>query len=315
MGGDHPELPDPASDARATRSRSSSPGSSTRSRRQRCTPSASRSGLTPSQGLLGQYLTYLDQLFHGNLGVSVTYFPAPSATVCDPPCPGPSPWSASPPSSASLFGTLLGIALRLATRVNAGWTACCRSLPSCPRCRTSGSAWWCSRSSPSTLALVPDRGRLRGSLTPSWSWAFISSALVHGILPAATIVVSSIAGWLLGMRNVMISTLCEDYVLLAEAKGLRQRRVLVHLRGPQRHLAERRQLRALAWLHRGRRDPDRGRLLLPRHRLCLFQAVSNNDYPLMQGVFLIITFLVLLANLLADVCYVVLDPRTRESGR
>ena len=47
----------------------------------------------------------------------------------------------------------------------------------------------------------------------------------------------------------------------------------------------------------------------------LFQAVTNQDYPLMQGLFLTITMMVLLANLLADVAYAVLDPRTRESRR
>ena len=46
----------------------------------------------------------------------------------------------------------------------------------------------------------------------------------------------------------------------------------------------------------------------------LYQAVTNEDYPLMQGIFLIITISVLLANLLADVLYVILDPRTRQRG-
>jgi peptide/nickel transport system permease protein len=46
----------------------------------------------------------------------------------------------------------------------------------------------------------------------------------------------------------------------------------------------------------------------------LFEAVSNEDYPLMQGIFLMITILVLLANLFADIMYATLDPRTREAG-
>ena len=46
----------------------------------------------------------------------------------------------------------------------------------------------------------------------------------------------------------------------------------------------------------------------------LFEAVSNEDYPLMQGVFLIITAIVLIANFITDAVYVLLDPRTRDGG-
>ncbi len=57
-------------------------------------------------------------------------------------------------------------------------------------------------------------------LTPGWNGEFIGSAIYYGILPALTIVLASVGGWLLGMRNMMVSTLSEDYVLTAEAKGL-----------------------------------------------------------------------------------------------
>ena len=46
----------------------------------------------------------------------------------------------------------------------------------------------------------------------------------------------------------------------------------------------------------------------------LFQAVNARDYPLMQGIFLVITLSVLFANILADVLYAVLDPRTRQDA-
>ena len=53
-----------------------------------------------------------------------------------------------------------------------------------------------------------------------WSWAFVGDALEHSILPALTILVTSIGGWILTMRNNMISVLAEDYVRMAHAKGL-----------------------------------------------------------------------------------------------
>ena len=64
-------------------------------------------------------------------------------------------------------------------------------------------------------------------LLPGWNWPFIESATYHSILPALTIVVTSMAGWMLQMRNVMITTIGEDYVLAAQAKGLSSRRVMM----------------------------------------------------------------------------------------
>jgi peptide/nickel transport system permease protein len=129
-----------------------------------------------------------------------------------------------------------------------------------------------------------------------------------------TIIVSSIAGWLLGMRNVMMSTLGEDYVLLAEAKGLPQRRVTFS------YAARNAILPNMAGFALSLGFIVSGALLTevvfsyPGLGYVLFEAVSNLDYPLMQGIFLMITILVLLANLGADVMYAALDPRTREAG-
>ena len=62
--------------------------------------------------------------------------------------------------------------------------------------------------------------------TPVWNACFIGSAIQHALLPAATIVISSISGWLLGMRNMMVTVASEDYVTVAHAKGLSERRVM-----------------------------------------------------------------------------------------
>ena len=62
--------------------------------------------------------------------------------------------------------------------------------------------------------------------TIGWNWTFITDAIYHGVLPAATIVIASLAGWIIGMRNMMVTVQDEDYVLLAEAAGLPRRRVV-----------------------------------------------------------------------------------------
>ena len=72
---------------------------------------------------------------------------------------------------------------------------------------------------------------------------FIADVAAHLVLPAATIVLVSIGGWMLGMRNTMIATNSEDYITMAEAKGLRPRADHVPLRRPQRDCCPRSPLR------------------------------------------------------------------------
>ena len=137
--------------------------------------------------------------------------------------------------------------------------------------------------------------------------------LHHAVLPALTIVLASMAGWILGMRNMMVTTMDEDYVLLAAGQGAADA-AGAQLRGPERAAAQRGRVLPGHRVHRLGSAAHRDRLLLPRDRLPAVQAVGNNDYPLLQGIFLIITFAVLLANLLADFVYAFLDPRTRQEA-
>jgi peptide/nickel transport system permease protein len=148
---------------------------------------------------------------------------------------------------------------------------------------------------------------------PAFSWTFISDVLDHAVLPALTIVVASAAGWIVGMRNVMLTTMDEDYVLLAAAKGLKKSRVIWYAARNAILPSVSGFALAIGFIVSGAllteivfSYPGLGSLLL--------QAVSNNDYALMQGLFLIITFTVLAANLIADFVYVFLDPRTRQEA-
>ena len=103
-------------------------------------------------------------------------------------------------------------------------------------------------------------------VTPGWNWGYISNVLDHAFLPALTIVLASAAGWIVGMRNVMVTTMDEDYVLVAQAEGTAQapRR---QLRGAERDPAERHRFLTGHRLRGLRRAADRDRLLLSGHRL------------------------------------------------
>jgi peptide/nickel transport system permease protein len=148
-------------------------------------------------------------------------------------------------------------------------------------------------------------------LVPGWNWAFIGSAVYHSILPALTIVAASMAGWMLQMRNVMITTLGEDYILAAQAKGLSQRRIV------SAYAARNAILPNIAGFALAIGFVVAGALVMeyvfsyPGVGLTLYNAVTSDDYPLTQGIFLVVSFAVLGACLLADVAYVLADPRTR----
>ncbi|WP_245993004.1 ABC transporter permease [Xylanimonas allomyrinae] len=152
----------------------------------------------------------------------------------------------------------------------------------------------------------------RGSI-PSWDVGFILEVIKHGTLPALTIVLASLGGWILGMRNMMITILDEDYVTVAQAKGLPARRVLTRYAARNAVLPQVQSFAlALGFIVGGTlvmelvfSYPGVGKLLL--------DATNAKDYPLMQGLFLVITLTVLVANILADVAYAVLDPRTRQT--
>jgi peptide/nickel transport system permease protein len=144
-----------------------------------------------------------------------------------------------------------------------------------------------------------------------FNWPFIASAVQHAILPALTIVLSSIGGWLLGMRNMMVATLSEDYVVAAEAKGLSSRRVMIG------YAARNAVLPSLSGFAISLGFVVSGAIAMeyvfsyPGIGYKLVEAVGNEDYPLLQAIFLVITFAVLGANLIVDLLYGLIDPRTR----
>jgi peptide/nickel transport system permease protein len=149
-------------------------------------------------------------------------------------------------------------------------------------------------------------------IDPGWTLDFIVSVIQHTFLPALTLVISSLAGWMLTMRNSMITTLSEDYVLMAKAKGLRESRIMF------RYAARNAVLPNITGFAIALGTIVSGQLLTemvfsyPGIGYALLQAINQQDYAMIQGLFLIITVAVLGANLLADLLYAFLDPRVRQ---
>ncbi len=266
-------------------------------------------GVGHPESLWVQYWSYLDDVCHLNFGTDLIEYPAQVSTLLAQTIP----WTLTLVGTATVIAFFVGTGLGIL----AGW-------------RHGG---WLDRLLPGLmflqaipyffLALIlltllalrlhvfPIGSGYAGGLIPGWHWDFIGSAIYHSLLPAFTIVITSVAGWMLQMRNVMITTIGEDYVLAAQAKGLPTRRVVLT------YAARNALLPQLQGFGLALGFVVSGAIVMeivfsyPGIGLLLFNAVTSDDYPLMQGVFLVITFAVLLANMIVDVVIVAADPRVR----
>jgi peptide/nickel transport system permease protein len=268
-------------------------------------------GLTGDQSLWTLYLHYWGQLFHGDLGISFNFYPATVGAVLT----AALPWTLALVGVATIVsfvvGTLIGIvvAWRRGSWAD-GVLPVATFFQAVPYFFL---ALMVLIVLGSNLGWFPISGGSDASIDPGLNWAFLSSAIYHGFLPMITIVISSVAGWILGMRNMMVTTMDEDYVLVAQAKGLPTRRVIGYA-------ARNAILPNVSSFSLSLSFVVSGALLTeivfsyPGIGFQLLQAVQAEDFPLLQGIFLVITFAVLAANLLADVVYAVLDPRTRQEG-
>jgi peptide/nickel transport system permease protein len=149
------------------------------------------------------------------------------------------------------------------------------------------------------------------TVTPGFNAPYLGSVIAHAILPVATVVLASIAGFLVAMRNQMMTTIDEDFVLMAAAKGLPTRTVVWYA-------ARNALLPVIANFTIALSLIVSGQILVeivfnyPGIGFHLFDALGKMDYSLVQGIFVVITLVVLAANLLADVVYVLIDPRARQ---
>jgi peptide/nickel transport system permease protein len=146
-------------------------------------------------------------------------------------------------------------------------------------------------------------------LTPNWSMSFLSDALQHSILPGLTLAITSLSGWVFGMRNNMINTLGEDYVTFAEANGLQQRTIALRYAARNALLPNVTAFGLAIGAVLGGSVLVEGVFSYPGVGHLLFEAVSNHDYPLMQALFLVLTVAMLTAIFIVDLLYARLDPR------
>ncbi|MEW6046555.1 MAG: ABC transporter permease [Bacillota bacterium] len=158
------------------------------------------------------------------------------------------------------------------------------------------------------------RGVLSPGMRPSLSFEFFADVLYHAALPVATYVITTVGYWMLTMKNSTLSTLEEDYVTVARARGLSDRRIVTAYVGRNASLPLFTQLTITAGFVVGGSLLIESIFVYQGIGLLLINSINQRDYPVMQGVFLLITVSVILANLLTDLVYARIDPRIRLQG-
>jgi peptide/nickel transport system permease protein len=261
--------------------------------------------------LWSQYTHFWANLFGGNLGVSTSNGFEPVTQVIG----NALPWTLGLVGVATVISFVLGTAIgALVGWRRGGWLD--NLLPAATFFQAAPYfflAFLALDLFSTKLGWFPSGGAHNNLDFPGWNGTYINDVLDHAVLPAVTIVIASAAGWIVGMRNQMITTMDEDYVLIAAAKGLAPRRVIWYA-------ARNALLPSISGFSLAVGFIISGALLTeivfsyPGLGLLLVNGVGDNDYALLQGIFLIITLAVLGANLIADFVYVFLDPRTRQEA-
>jgi peptide/nickel transport system permease protein len=271
-------------------------------------------GYKPNTSLLPQYFTYLKDMVTGQWGQSIGLsLGEPVRTIIFQALPWTLGLIGLTTVIAFLFGNVVGIV--------AGWRrggAIDSWLPSTLVITANLPYYWVGMLLillfATTLNWLPADFNYDPSIVPGLSPGFIGSVLQHAVLPALTLLVTSIGGWILTMRNNMITTVAEDYVRMARAKGLADRKIMFG------YAARNAMLPNISGFAMSLGFVLSGSVLVeyvfnyPGLGYQLLNAVDNNDYPLMQVLFMLYTIAVLVALLAADFFMVWLDPRAREKG-
>jgi peptide/nickel transport system permease protein len=268
-------------------------------------------GVNNHQSLLSSYFTYLGNVFRGRFGVSLTFFPDQvTHEVLQ-----ALPWTLALVGVTTILAFALGTLIGLLAAWRRGGTLD-SLMPPIFVITSSFPYFWLAMLAIWLFSIrlhwLPQSGGYNITDNVGWTSTFAYDAFKHAILPAMTILVTSIGAWILTMRNNTITVLTEDYVRMARAKGLRPWRIMWTYAGRNAILPN------LTGFAMSLGFVVAGAILVefvfnyPGVGWMFLHSVESEDYALMQGLFLLITVTVLTAILAADVATVILDPRTRD---
>jgi peptide/nickel transport system permease protein len=260
--------------------------------------------------LIEQFFSYVANLAQGNLGLSFGRYPMPVNALIGQALP----WTLAIQIPSIIIGWVIGNVLgALAAYKGGNWD---RSVFTASLFASSIPYYCLSILLLYGLAVaagvLPSAGAYSLGVYPEWSFGFFLDALSHWWLPFLSLVVVTIGGQAVGMRSMAIYELGADYVTYSRGLGVRNGKVVGYLF----HNAMLPQITGLA---SSLGTMVGGALITelvfsyPGMGSLLFNAISQNDYPLIQGITLIITVAVLVANFIVEIVYGFVDPRIRSA--
>jgi peptide/nickel transport system permease protein len=262
------------------------------------------------QPLLLQFFTYVGNVLQGDLGTSFALYPAEvRGLIAD-----ALPWTIALQLPAILIGWIIGNALGAIAAYRGGWF---------DRGGFIGSLLLSSMPYYAFAILLlylvavrwdvlPAAGGYSFGTEPSFTWAFVSNAATHYWLPFLSLVLIFIGGQAIGMRSMAIYELGADYVDFSRGLGIPDSRVV-------RYIFRNAMLPQITGLALSIGSLVGGALITevvfsyPGIGSLLFTAIRQNDYPVIQGITLLIMAAVLIANFLMDIAYGFIDPRIRAA--
>jgi len=262
--------------------------------------------------ILSQYIQYLSHVLRGDFGISISAYPAPVSSIIATSFMWTILLGVVTLLISFILGTILGVVIAwkrtgLLDSILPGLTGFIGSFP----------YFWLAMVALFFLGFklgwFPLSHAYSDFISPGLTWGFLGSVALHMILPAGTIILVSVGGWMMGMRSTMVGVLAEDYIIMAEAKGLPERLIMYQYAMRNAILPNITQFgMSIGFIVAGQLLTEMV-YSYPGLGFYLVRSVTTKDYPLMQALFLMITLAVLAANFLVDILYVRLDPRVRVS--
>ncbi|MER7499573.1 ABC transporter permease [Nonomuraea pusilla] len=267
-------------------------------------------GFQPNGTLWQQYTDYMGGLFHLDLGVSVS---RPGTPVLDVLMEA-TKWTILPVLAGTLLSFLVGVILGVYAAIKrkgklgdalAISGSLLHGVPQYVLAMLLGVIF------ATLIPILPADGPVDILFEPGFNAAYIGSLIEHAVLPVATYALSAYGGWILAMKSSVVTVLGDDFILAAELRGMKRSIIF-------RYIARNAILPLFTILALSLGMLLGGAVFIekifnyPGLGLLLINSVNDRDYALMGGAFLLITVAVVVANIVADLFYTVIDPRVRS---